>query len=284
MVTGLDVPADRTIVMGVLNVTPDSFSDGGEHEDVSDAIAHGLLMRELGADIVDVGGESTRPGARRIEDIIELARMLPVIKVLAKEGVTVSIDTMRASVAQAALDAGAALVNDVSGGQADPAMLPLLAAREVPVVLMHWRGHSERMQDFAVYDDVVADVTRELRACVDAALDAGVAAERIVIDPGIGFAKEADHNWALLADLSRSGSMLNALGFPVLVGTSRKRFLGSLLADADGGARPVDERDGATHATTALLAAAGVWGVRVHDVTGARDAVLVGRAWSRGHA
>ena len=284
MVTGLDVPTDRTVVMGVLNVTPDSFSDGGEHQDVSDAIAHGLLMRELGADIVDVGGESTRPGARRIDDMIELARILPVIKVLAKEGVAVSIDTMRASVAQAALDVGAVLVNDVSGGQADPAMLPLVAERKVPIVLMHWRGHSERMQDFAVYDDVVVDVTRELRACVDAALAAGIDAERIVIDPGVGFAKEAEHNWALLADLAGPDSMLGALGFPVLVGTSRKRFLGSLLADADGTPRDVHERDVATHATTALLAAAGVWGVRVHDVAGAHDAVLVGRAWSRGHA
>lgn len=284
MVAGLSLPTDRTVVMGVLNVTPDSFSDGGQHHDLSDAIAHGLLMQVAGADLVDVGGESTRPGAQRVDADIERDRVLPVVRALAAEGVAVSIDTMRASVAEACLDAGAVLVNDVSGGQADPKMLPMLAHRDAPVVLMHWRGHSDRMQQLAVYDDVVADVTGELGACADAALAAGVSAERIVIDPGLGFAKEAEHNWALLADLSGPASRLTALGFPVLVGTSRKRFLGALLAEPDGTPRDVHDRDDATHATTALLAAAGVWGVRVHDVAGAHDAVLVGRAWRQGHA
>jgi dihydropteroate synthase len=261
--------------MGVVNVTSDSFSDGGLHLDPAAAIEHGIALAQAGADLVDVGGESTRPGAERIDEAVELARILPVVAGLTEAGIHVSVDTMRASVARAAVQAGAVLVNDVSGGCADSAMLPTIAALDVPIVLMHWRGHSARMAELAHYDDVVADVMRELGARVDAAVDAGIPRDRLVIDPGIGFAKEAEHNWALLAGLP----MLTALGLPVLVGASRKRFLGALLADDDGAPRPVGDRDLATLAITALCANDGVWGVRVHDVTGARDAVAVGSAW-----
>ena len=265
----------RPVVMGVVNVTSDSFSDGGRHLDPDVAIAHGLALAEAGADLVDVGGESTRPGAERIDASVERDRVIPVVHGLVDAGVPVSVDTMRASVARAAVDAGAILVNDVSGGLADPAMLPTVASLQTPIVLMHWRGHSAHMNDLAVYGDVVAEVLRELGERVDAAVEAGIARERIVVDPGLGFAKEADHNWDLLASLP----LLASLGLPLLVGASRKRFLGSLLADEDGTPRPVDDRDLATLAVTALCAAEGVWGVRVHDVRGAQDAVRVGTAW-----
>lgn len=275
---GLPAPLahlDRPLVMGVVNVTSDSFSDGGRHLDPSDAITHGIALAQAGADLVDVGGESTRPGAERVDEAVELGRVLPVIEGLTGAGILVSVDTMRASVARAAVEAGAILVSDVSGGLADAAMLPTIATLEVPIVLMHWRGHSARMADLAHYDDVVADVMRELGERVDAAVDAGIPRDRLVIDPGIGFAKEAEHNWSLLASLP----MLTALDLPVLVGASRKRFLGALLADDGGVPRPVADRDLATLAITALCANDGVWGVRVHDVTGARDALAVGGAW-----
>lgn len=262
------------VVMGVLNVTPDSFSDGGRYLDLADAVAHGVAMHERGADIVDVGGESTRPGASRVEPSVEAARVAPVIRELVAAGVPVSVDTMRAEVASAALEAGASIVNDVSGGLADPAMASVVASARVPYVLMHWRGHSRQMDQLAVYDDVVRDVRDELCAQVDAALAAGVSSDDIVLDPGLGFAKNATHNWQLLHRLDE----LLALGFPVLVGASRKRFLGSLLGD-----RPPGGREDATAAVSALAAFLGAWGVRVHDVDKSLDAVAVARAWRQGH-
>ena len=268
---------DRTVVMGVLNVTPDSFSDGGRYLDAGQAIEHGLALAAAGADLVDVGGESTRPGADRVPADGEIARVLPVVTALAAAGVHVSIDTMRADCADAAVAAGAVVVNDVSGGLADPAMYATVARLGVPYVAMHWRGHSTVMTELAHYDDVVDDVVAELSARVDAAVAAGITADRIVVDPGLGFAKEADHNWLLLRRLDA----LQALGHPVLVGASRKRFLGSLLADEDG-PRPVDRRDAATDAVSALAAERGVWAVRVHDVRRSRDAVRVAAAWARG--
>ncbi|HEX7661062.1 MAG TPA: dihydropteroate synthase [Pseudonocardiaceae bacterium] len=270
----------RCVVMGVLNVTPDSFSDGGRYLRRSDAVAHGVAMRDRGADIVDVGGESTRPGAQRVDPEAEAGRVVPVIRELTDAGVVVSVDTMRASVAEAALDAGAAIVNDVSGGLADPDMARVVAERGVPWILMHWRGHSTEMDKLARYDDVVIDVRDELSARVDAALAAGVPASSLVLDPGLGFAKTAEHNWALLQRLD----VLQKLGFPVLVGASRKRFLGRLLADTDGTLRPPDGREDATAAVSALSAMAGAWGVRVHDVGRSLDAIAVATAWTRGGA
>ncbi|GGS16781.1 MULTISPECIES: dihydropteroate synthase [Actinokineospora] len=263
----------RCAVVGVLNVTPDSFSDGGRYLGLDDAIAHGVAMWERGADVIDVGGESTRPGADRVDAETEIARVVPVIAELATAGVVISVDTTRARVAEAALAAGASIVNDVSGGLADPQMARVVASAGVPWVLMHWRGHSRDMQSLATYGDVVAEVRDELRARVDDALDAGVVESAIVLDPGLGFAKNADHNWALL----RSLDTLLDLGFPVLVGASRKRFLGALLA-RDGVARPSDGREDATAAISALVAMAGAWGVRVHDVGRSLDAVTVAAA------
>jgi dihydropteroate synthase len=265
----------RTRVIGVLNVTPDSFSDGGAFVDVDIAVAHGIAMSAQGADLIDVGGESTRPGAQRVPLDVELARVLPVVSALARQGVRVSIDTTRAEVARQALDAGALVVNDVSGGKADPKMYGLVADRGVPYVLMHSRGPSVDMADRASYDDVVRDVRDELVASMADAIAAGVEPEQIVVDPGIGFHKVGAQNWALLANIE----VLAALGRPLLVGVSRKSFLGALLAQ-DGTAPPPAAREAATHATTALLAAAGVWGVRVHEVGPSLDAVLVGRAWA----
>jgi dihydropteroate synthase len=260
--------------MGVVNVTPDSFSDGGKYTDVSSAVEHGLRLVAEGADYIDVGGESTRPGATRVDPATETARVVPVVRALAAEGVAVSIDTTRSEVAAAALEAGAVLVNDVSGGLADPKMGAFVAAAGCPWVLMHWRGHSRDMQSLAVYDDVVVDVCVELSARVNAAVDAGVDPHQLVLDPGLGFAKTADHNWALLAQLDA----LLALGLPVLIGASRKSFLGALLADPAGTPRPVDEREAATVATTVLAAEAGVWGVRVHEVRATADALAVHEA------
>ena len=269
---GLPAPG-RTVVMGVVNVTPDSFSDGGEWFEADAAIAHGRQLLAEGADIVDVGGESTRPGAERPTVAEELRRVLPVIAALRSDGAYVSIDSMRAEVVSAALEAGAQLVNDVSGGRADPDMLPLVAQAGMPYVCMHWRGHSSNMQARAVYTDVVSDVVAELREQVDAAVSAGVARHRLVVDPGFGFAKTGDHNWQLLQRLPE----LSGLGLPLLAGLSRKAFLGSLLAGADGRPRPARDRDDATTALTALLASTGVWGVRVHSVRASRDAVEVVR-------
>ncbi len=268
---------DRCLVMGVLNVTPDSFSDGGLWLDTDVAIRHGLDLAAQGADLVDVGGESTRPGATRITAETELARVLPVVEALVGLGVVVSIDTMRAEVARAAVAAGAAVVNDVSGGLSEPAILTAVAELGMPFVAMHWRGYGDRMHENAVYADVVSEVCDELSDRVAGAAAAGVDPACVVVDPGLGFAKDAGHNWALLHDLDR----LLALGRPVLIGASRKRFLGSLLA-SDGEPRPMPERDRATDAVSALAALAGVWCVRVHDVRGSRDAVEVARAWVRG--
>jgi dihydropteroate synthase len=265
---------DRTLVMGVVNVTPDSFSDGGHYADRETAVVRGLELATAGADIVDVGGESTRPGAARVDADVESERVIPVVRELARAGVAVSVDTTRAGVAEAALDAGAVLVNDVSGGLADPAMVKVVAAAEAPYVIVHSRGPSADMQMRAVYDDVVSEVCAELLSRVDAAVDAGVNHTRIVLDPGLGFAKGADHNWALLAGLAS----LDALGLPLLLGASRKGFLGRLLAEPDGTPRSVHERDDATTALTALFAIAGVWGVRVHDVRASADAVRVAAA------
>src|SRR5215475_4042529 len=246
--------------MGVVNVTPDSFSDGGEWFGAEAAIGRGRQLAAQGADIVDVGGESTRPGAQRISADEELRRVIPVITGLASENVPVSVDTMRAEVAAAALDAGARLVNDVSGGLADPDMPRLVGRAGVPYVVMHWRGHSHRMEERAVYADVVAEVCQELRRRVDAVVAEGVDPALVVVDPGLGFAKHPQHNWALLTSLDR----ISRLGgtertFPVLVGASRKRFLGRLLAAPDGTPRPFIGSDDATVAVTALAAAGGAW-------------------------
>jgi dihydropteroate synthase len=272
--------AARCLVMGVVNVTPDSFSDGGSWFGADAAIARGLELAAQGADVVDVGGESTRPGAQRVTADEELGRVGPVIAGLAQAGVPVSVDTMRAEVAQAALDVGARLVNDVSGGLADPEMPRLVAQAGVPYVVMHWRGHSHQMQDRAVYADVVGEVCEELRRRVDAVVAAGVDPAMIILDPGLGFAKLAEHNWALLthlAEISRLGG--SGAHFPVLIGASRKRFLGRLLAAPDGSPRPFAGCDDATVAVTALAAAAGAWCARVHEVPANADAVRVGEAW-----
>jgi dihydropteroate synthase len=256
--------------MGVLNVTPDSFSDGGKFASLDDAVTWGIELRAQGADYVDVGGESTRPGAQRIDAQTEIARVVPVITQLTEAGVPVSIDTTRAEVARAALDAGARIVNDVSGGLADPQMAAVVAQAQCPWILMHWRGHSEVMAQLASYDDVVAEVVSELSQRVDAAISAGVSPDRLILDPGLGFAKKPAHDWALLANLPR----LSALGFPVLVGASRKSFLGRLLG-GDDTPRPVAEREHATTAVTTAVALAGGWGVRVHDVRAGVDAAKV---------
>ncbi|HLU73195.1 MAG TPA: dihydropteroate synthase [Nonomuraea sp.] len=271
---------DRCLVMGVVNVTPDSFSDGGRWFDEAAAIRHGFELVAEGADIIDVGGESTRPGAARVPLDEELARVVPVIRALAAEGVPVSVDTMRAEVARAAVEAGACLVNDVSGGLADPEMPRVVAASGVPYVVMHWRGHSDQMQNRAVYQDVVAEVGEELLKRVELVLAEGVSREQIVLDPGLGFAKNATHNWALLAAIPR----LTELGYPLLIGASRKRFLGRLLADPDGTPRPFDRNDDATLAVTALAARDGAWCVRVHSVGPNADAVRVAAAWKRAGA
>lgn len=269
-------PATRMQVMGVVNVTDDSFSDGGLFLDRDRAVAHGLALAAEGAAIVDVGGESTRPGATRIEPQVETARVLPVIKELAGQGITVSIDTMHAAVAKAALDGGARIVNDVSGGRADPDMAPLLADARVPWVLMHWRSvGAARPHDAPAYREVVTEVRDELMASVDAAVAAGVDPANVVIDPGLGFAKTAEHNWALLRALPE----LVGTGVPVLVGASRKRFLGSLLAGVDGEPRPPAGRETATAVVSALAGLHGAWGVRVHDVRASVDAIKVLEAW-----
>jgi dihydropteroate synthase len=265
----------RCLVMGVVNVTPDSFSDGGRWFERDEAIAQGLRLAAQGADLVDVGGESTRPGAVRIPVEEELRRVLPVVFELTAAGLVVSIDTMRSEVADAALAAGAAIVNDVSGGLADPRMGPLVARSGKPFVAMHWRGPSDTMESLAHYDDVVADVVKELSARLDDLVAAGVDPRQVLLDPGLGFAKRAHHNWSLLARLDR----LIALGRPVVVGASRKRFLGAVVAGPDGAPAPVEQRDEATTATSALAAAAGAWGVRVHEVAGSVDAVRVAAAW-----
>ncbi len=298
--------AHRTVVMGVLNVTADSFSDGGRYLEPGAAVARGLELAAAGADVIDVGGESTRPGAQRVPAGDEAERVLPVISALANAGLICSVDTTRSAVAAAAVRAGARIVNDVSGGLADPQMAAAVADAGVPWILMHWRGHSADMQALARYGDVVADVRAELFDRVAAAVAAGVDESRLILDPGLGFAKTADHNWALLRALPQmtgrnlsGGDVVGAepegmadrvtggsggasgravtgsgWGFPILIGASRKRFLGALLADDDV-PRPPDGREAATTAISALAAAAGAWGVRVHEPTASLDAVRV---------
>ena len=241
------------IVMGILNVTPDSFADGGRHNDFDAAVQRGLEMIAEGVDIIDIGGESTKPGAERVPETEELARVIPVIEALAKHGATMSIDTMRASTAKAAIEAGAQLINDVSGGLADELMLVTAAQLNVPYIAMHWRGHSKDMNSRAVYGDVVTDVISELQERISAALDAGISQNNLIIDPGIGFAKDVHHNWEIIDSIDQ----FVAMGYPVLVGASRKRFL--------GGDNP-DQRENATIALTKRLSGSGIWGVRVHSV------------------
>lgn len=266
---------DRTVVMGILNVTPDSFSDGGRWSHAEAAVEHGIRLHAEGADLVDVGGESTRPGAVRISADEELSRVGPVVTELTRRGIPVSIDTMRAGVAAECVASGACLVNDVSGGISDPGMLQWLATTTVPYVAMHWRGPSADMDDRAVYDDVVMDVTQELKERLAALTAAGVDPARVIVDPGLGFAKRAEHNWALL----RSMDVLAQLGRPLLIGASRKRFLGQLLAEPDGTPRSLDGREAAGDAVAGLAAFAGAWGVRVHEVAAVKDAVVVARVW-----
>ena len=262
--------------MGVVNVTEDSFSDGGLYLDCDRAVEHGLALAAQGAAIIDVGGESTRPGAIRVDPRVETNRVVGVIKELAAQGITVSIDTMRSDVAAAALQNGAGIVNDVSGGRADPKMGRLVAEAGVPWILMHWRSVSAaHPHDIPEYGDVVADVKAELLESVDAAVAAGVDETRLILDPGLGFAKNAQHNWTLLRGLPE----LVATGIPVLVGASRKRFLGSLLAD-EAGVREPAGRETATAVVSALAALNGVWGVRVHDVRASVDALKVVEAWT----
>jgi dihydropteroate synthase len=241
------------LVMGILNVTPDSFSDGGEFETVDSAVAHGLAMIAEGADIIDIGGESTRPGAVRITEEEELSRVIPVIKELSHHGAVISIDTMRSGVARAAVEAGATYINDVSGGLADSQMHHVVAELGTKYILMHWRGHSVDMNSKAIYSDVVEEVKAELMEQVGKALAAGIAKEKIILDPGIGFAKESEHNWELIHRITE----IVDLGYPVLMGASRKRFL--------GGNSP-SEREAATLKITEDLLATGIWGVRVHSV------------------
>jgi len=270
MATFNALPTDRAVVMGILNCTPDSFSDGGEYSSLDTAIAHGLRLFYGGADIIDVGGESTRPGAADVDEAEEQKRIMPVIEALAKAGALISVDTRHASTAAMALDAGAGMINDVSGTHVHPDMIALIAERKVPYVLMHSRGDSRAMDSLTQYTDVVKDVVRELSEVRERFYAAGVSAEHLILDPGIGFSKTADQNWELLAGLDE----MVAMGNRVLVGTSRKRFLGDLLTSAGKAAAP-KERDDATSATTALAAAQGAWGVRVHDVSASLDAAKV---------
>lgn len=259
--------SERTLVMGILNLTPDSFADGGRHFSYSDALNRSREMIAEGVDIIDVGGESTRPGAERVSESEEIDRVVPIITELIELGATVSIDTMRAATARAAIAAGATYVNDVSGALADTQMPALIAANpNIQYIAMHWRGHSKDMQEQAVYKDVVREVKAELEERVDALLKAGVNVDQIILDPGIGFAKTAEHNWDLLRNVDR----LSLLGFPLLIGASRKRFLGELLERPD-----TDERDFATVALTTELARQGIWGVRTHSVRPHRDAIAV---------
>ncbi len=276
-VDGLPRP-DRCLVMGVLNVTPDSFSDGGRWFDTDKAVAHGRELLADGADLVDVGGESTRPGAVRPSVTEELDRVVPVVSALASAGAAVSVDTMRAEVARAAVEAGAVLVNDVSGGRADEEMFATVADVGAAYVLMHWRAHSVDMQHHTTYADVVEDVAAEIGEQLACALEAGIEPGRIAVDPGIGFSKTAEQNWDVLAATER----FHDLGHPVLVATSRKRFLGVLLAGPDGTLRPPSQREDATTATSTLAAAAGAWCVRTHTVRANVDAVKVARRWAAG--
>jgi len=269
---------NRTAIMGVLNVTPDSFSDGGLYATTDLAIKHGLELVRQGADIVDVGGESTRPGAQRVTLDEELSRVIPVIEKLVEAGVSVSVDTMRSHVAEQALTAGAHLINDVSAGLADEDMFGVVKESNVPYIMMHWRAHSIEMNEKTEYTNVVTEVIDELKVRVDSAVSAGISPDRLVLDPGIGFAKLPEQNWPILRHIDE----FMAEGFPTLIGVSRKRFIGELLADASG-PREVDSRDYATTALTTLLAQANLWAIRVHNVQAAHDAIAVVEALRNVH-
>ena len=272
-----DAITDEPDILGVLNVTPDSFSDGGQFLHPRLAVRRGLELVDAGAWAVDVGGESTRPGASPVSCETELSRILPVVGDLAGAGVIVSVDTMKAPVAAAAIDAGARIVNDVSGGRSDPAILDVVARTDVTFVVSHWRGPSRVMQQLATYDDIVAEVCCELEDAVQRACAAGISRARLIVDPGIGFAKAADHNWRLLSSLPE---LCSRLGLPVMVGTSRKRFLGQLVHDE----LAAETRDDLSAMTSALAAVSGAGYLRVHDVRSTRRAVRVARAWMQGHA
>lgn len=269
LLSQMNFPSDRPVVMGILNVTPDSFADGGRFASFDTALKRGLEMLEEGVDIIDVGGESTRPGSHSITIDEELQRVIPVIEALASSGAVISIDTKRAITASEAVKAGALIVNDVSAGLSDPEMLATVASLGCPYIAMHTRGESADMQLRAVYGDVVKEVVDELRERASACLAAGISPANLILDPGIGFAKESEHNWAILNDLDA----FKAIGYPVLIGVSRKRFLGKLV-----GAERTDERESATIALTALLAKRGIWGVRVHSVKPHKDAIAVARS------
>lgn len=264
-----------TVIWGIVNVTPDSFSDGGRFLDSARAIEHGLRLWREGAGVLDIGGESTRPGAERVDPSVEQERVLPVIAALAAEGATVSIDTLNASTAVAAVEAGARIVNDVSGGLADERMLPAVAGTEADYALGHWRGPSADMYANATYLRAAREVAGELREGVGRAAAAGIAPSRLILDPGIGFAKAGDTNWDVLRGLDE----ITALGHRVLIGTSRKRFLAEVLQVAADDEISLERRDLATAVTSALAARAGAWAVRVHDVAATRDALAVARAW-----
>ena len=257
----------RTVVMGILNITPDSFADGGKYLSKDDAVLGGRRLVVEGADIIDVGGESTRPGAERVSEEEELNRVIPVIKELVKDGAVVSVDTMRAEVAKEAIAVGATYINDVSGGLADEKMATVIASNpKVQYIVMHWRGHSKNMQEQAIYKDVVKEVKEELDERVSSLLKAGVSNEQIILDPGIGFAKESGHNWQILQNIDR----IQLLGYPLLIGVSRKRFLGELI-----NAKDPNDREAATIALTTELARLKVWGVRTHAVKAHQDAISV---------
>jgi dihydropteroate synthase len=262
-----------TVVMGILNVTPDSFADGGRHFTMEDALKRAEVMIAEGVDIIDVGGESTKPGADRVTEEEEISRVIPVITELAKQDVPLSIDTTRAAVAEKAIKAGATYVNDVSGGLADPAMYTLIAkSPKVQYIIMHWRSHSKNMQELATYKDVVKEVKEEIEERINSAIEAGVDPEQIIIDPGIGFSKLSEHNWELLRNIDR----LALLGYPILIGASRKRFLGELT-----GATNPDDREAASIAITAMVAKQSVWGVRTHSVKPHRDAIATVAAFAK---
>ncbi|WP_144794802.1 dihydropteroate synthase [Kocuria palustris] len=273
-----DLPSRRTLVMGILNVTPDSFSDGGRHDSHAAAIEHGLLLASQGADIIDVGGESTRPGSQRVDPQEERRRILPVIRELSQAGIVLSVDTFNPSTAEAALDAGAHCVNDVSGVAVREGMIPLVVERRAPYILMHSRGTPGTMDSLAVYDDLVGDVLRELDEVAQRFLDAGADPGQLVLDPGLGFAKGGQQDWELLRALPR----FVETGYPILVAASRKRFIGHLLGDGSG-PRPASGRDTATAAISAMSADRGAWAVRVHDVPSTVDAVAAVHAWNGIH-
>ena len=263
----------KTLVMGILNVTPDSFADGGRHFSIDDALKRADVMISEGVDIIDIGGESTKPGSDRISEAEEEARVMPVITALAKKEIPLSIDTTRATIADKAIKGGATYVNDVSGGLADPGMYALIAKNpKIQYIIMHWRAHSKTMQEHATYKDVVKEVKEELEERINSAIEAGVNPEQIIIDPGIGFSKLSEHNWELLRNIDR----LALLGYPLLIGASRKRFLGELT-----GATNPDEREAASIAITAMVAKQNVWGVRTHSVKPHRDAIATVTAFAK---